>query len=118
MADGWVLPAGPDEGLVESRTRRSAILAELEAIGRDPATFTFAGQLPTGTTAADRRTALDTARRFVAEGADHVLLGMPARLGPAGLHGGGQAGPRSPSAAAHRLIDRRRPSAGSGIMTT
>lgn len=85
LADGWVLPAGPEEGPLEFRERRSAILAELEAIGRDPATFSFAGQLPTGTSAADRRTALETARQFVAEGADHVLLGMPARLGPAGL---------------------------------
>ena len=85
MADGWVLPAGLDEGVVEFRMRRSAILAEMDAIGRDPAAFDFAGQLPAGTTAAERRTALDTARRFVAEGADHVMLGMPARLGPAGL---------------------------------
>lgn len=85
LADGWVLPAGPDEGVVEFRDRRSAILVELEAIGRDPATFTFAAQLPTGTTAADRTAALATARRFVAEGADQIILGMPARLGPDGL---------------------------------
>ena len=26
-----------------------------------------------------------TARQFAAEGADHVILGMPARLGPVGL---------------------------------
>jgi alkanesulfonate monooxygenase SsuD/methylene tetrahydromethanopterin reductase-like flavin-dependent oxidoreductase (luciferase family) len=85
LADGWVLPAGPDEGLAEFRERRSAILAELEALGRDPATFNFAAQLPTGTTAADRTTALATARQFVVEGANHIILGMPARLGPDGL---------------------------------
>ena len=85
LADGWVLPAGPDEGLAEFSARRSAILAELEVIGRDPVTFTFAAQLPTGTSATDRTAALALARRFVAEGADHVILGMPARLGPDGL---------------------------------
>jgi alkanesulfonate monooxygenase SsuD/methylene tetrahydromethanopterin reductase-like flavin-dependent oxidoreductase (luciferase family) len=85
LADGWVLPAGANEGLPEFRDRRAAILRELEAIGRDPTSFTFAGQVATGTTAADRATALEAARQFVAEGADHVILGMPARLGPAGL---------------------------------
>jgi alkanesulfonate monooxygenase SsuD/methylene tetrahydromethanopterin reductase-like flavin-dependent oxidoreductase (luciferase family) len=85
LADGWVLPAGPDEGLAEFSVRRSTILAELEAVGRDPATFTFAAQVPTGTTAADRAAALAMARQFVADGAGHIILGMPARLGPDGL---------------------------------
>jgi alkanesulfonate monooxygenase SsuD/methylene tetrahydromethanopterin reductase-like flavin-dependent oxidoreductase (luciferase family) len=85
LADGWVLPAGANEGVLEFRDRRAAILRELEAIGRDPTSFSFAGQVATGTTAADRATALETARQFVAEGADHVILGMAARLGPAGL---------------------------------
>lgn len=85
LADGWVLPAGADEGLAEFSERRSAILRELEAIDRDPVTFSFAGQLPTGRSAADRGVALETARRFVAAGADQVILGMPARLGPDGL---------------------------------
>jgi len=84
-ADGWVLPAADDAGLDEFRERRAAILGELEAIGRDPATFTFAGQLPTGRTAADRVAALAIARGFVAAGAGHILLGMPAGLGPDGL---------------------------------
>jgi alkanesulfonate monooxygenase SsuD/methylene tetrahydromethanopterin reductase-like flavin-dependent oxidoreductase (luciferase family) len=85
LGDGWVLPASPAEGLPEFTERRSAILRELEAIDRDPATFSFAGQLPTGTTAADRSAARELAQRFVAAGADQVILGMPARLGPAGL---------------------------------
>lgn len=85
LADGWVLPAGPDEGIVQFRERREAILREMDALGRDPATFTFAGQLPTGTTAAERRAALDAALEFVRAGAGHVILGMPARLGPGGL---------------------------------
>jgi len=85
LADGWVLPAGANEGLAEFVERRSAILRELEAIGRDPATFTFGGQVATGTSPADRVAALESAKAFVAAGADHVVLGMPARLGAAGL---------------------------------
>jgi alkanesulfonate monooxygenase SsuD/methylene tetrahydromethanopterin reductase-like flavin-dependent oxidoreductase (luciferase family) len=85
LADGWVLPAGADEGVPEFRARRSAILTELEAIGRDPATFTFAAQLATGTSTAERTAALATAKQYVADGAGHIILGMPARLGPDGL---------------------------------
>ncbi len=80
-----MLPAGPEEGLVQFRERREAILREMDALGRDPATFTFAAQLPTGTTPADRRAALGAALEFVRAGAGHVILGMPARLGPDGL---------------------------------
>ena len=85
LADGWVLPAGPEESIATFTERRTILLRELEAIGRDPATFTFAAQLPTGTTPGERAEALDVARAYVAAGAGHVILGMPARLGPAGL---------------------------------
>ena len=50
-----------------------------------PSRFDFGGQLPAGETAAERALALDTARRFIAAGATHIILGMPARLGPTGL---------------------------------
>jgi alkanesulfonate monooxygenase SsuD/methylene tetrahydromethanopterin reductase-like flavin-dependent oxidoreductase (luciferase family) len=85
LADGWILPAGPDEGLVVFRDRRGAILRELDAIGRDPATFTFAAQLPTGTTPAERRASLASAIEFARAGAGHVILGIPASSGPLGL---------------------------------
>ncbi len=85
LADGWVLPSAWNEGVAEFGQRRSAILREMDAIGRDPGGFAFGGQLPAGEDAAGRATALETARAFVAAGANHVLLGMPARLGPAGL---------------------------------
>jgi len=84
-ADGWVLPAGPNEGLPEFRERRAAILRELEAIGRDPTTFTFTGQVATGTSATDRAAALEIALGFAAAGADHLILGLVARLGPDNL---------------------------------
>ncbi len=85
FADGWVLPASPDEGLTEFCERREAILAALAAIGRDPVGFAFAAQLTTGTSGEDRRGALAAAREFARAGATHILLGMPARLGPEGL---------------------------------
>ena len=54
-------------------------------IGRDPAGFAFAAQVPTGTTAESRRAAVGGALDFVRAGATHIVLGMPARLGPDGL---------------------------------
>jgi hypothetical protein len=65
--------------------KRDAILAALDAIGRDPATFQISAQIPTGTTADDRRWALAQALEAVERGATHVILGMPPRLGPAGV---------------------------------
>ncbi len=85
LADGWVLPAGPEESIVTFTERRTILLRDLGAVGRDASAFTFAAQLPTGTTPAERAEALAAARTFVDAGAGHVILGMPARLGPEGL---------------------------------
>jgi alkanesulfonate monooxygenase SsuD/methylene tetrahydromethanopterin reductase-like flavin-dependent oxidoreductase (luciferase family) len=81
LADGWVLPGGTEDIHV-FRERRGAILREMEAIARDPATFTFAGQLPSGTTAADRAAARAAGLEFAKAGAGHVIIGIPAHLGP------------------------------------
>jgi alkanesulfonate monooxygenase SsuD/methylene tetrahydromethanopterin reductase-like flavin-dependent oxidoreductase (luciferase family) len=89
VADGWALPTvvalGAPSDLVYFSDKRDAILAALEAIGRDPATFEISAQIPTGTSAADRRWALGQALEAVERGATHVILGMPARLGAAGV---------------------------------
>jgi alkanesulfonate monooxygenase SsuD/methylene tetrahydromethanopterin reductase-like flavin-dependent oxidoreductase (luciferase family) len=89
VADGWALPTvvalGAPSDLVYFSKKRDAILAALEAIGRDPATFDISAQIPTGTTAEDRRWALGQALEAVERGATHVILGMPARLGPGGV---------------------------------
>ena len=85
LADGWVLPVAEGVGVEAFHEVRETILRELEDAGRDPATFTFAGQVPTGRTAPERATALEVAGRFVAAGAGQIILGMPASLGPAGL---------------------------------
>jgi alkanesulfonate monooxygenase SsuD/methylene tetrahydromethanopterin reductase-like flavin-dependent oxidoreductase (luciferase family) len=89
VADGWALPAvvalGSPSDLNYFSEKRDLLLAALDAIGRDPSTFTFSAQVPTGTTAEDRRWALDQARDAVERGATHVILGMPPRLGAAGV---------------------------------
>lgn len=84
-ADGWLLP-GTHAGLVDYFVeKRDALVAGLEAAGRDPGSFDLVGQVATGPDRAGRRAALDMARQFVAAGATHVIFGMPAALGPSGL---------------------------------
>ena len=83
--DGWMLPALPDFDLDYFTDKRDRILAEMGAAGRDPGGFAFAAQIATGTTAESRRAALDGSVSFARAGATHVILGMPARLGPDGL---------------------------------
>jgi alkanesulfonate monooxygenase SsuD/methylene tetrahydromethanopterin reductase-like flavin-dependent oxidoreductase (luciferase family) len=84
-ANGWLLPgnrAGDTAYLVE---KRDEMLRALERAGRDPAGFTFGGQVACGTTAADRREALAAARTMVDAGAQHIILALVPRLGPDGL---------------------------------
>jgi alkanesulfonate monooxygenase SsuD/methylene tetrahydromethanopterin reductase-like flavin-dependent oxidoreductase (luciferase family) len=89
VGDGWALPAvvalGNPSDLTYFTEKRELLLAAMEEIGRDPSTFTFSAQVPTGTTAADRRWALAQAQEAVRRGATHVILGMPPRLGAAGV---------------------------------
>jgi alkanesulfonate monooxygenase SsuD/methylene tetrahydromethanopterin reductase-like flavin-dependent oxidoreductase (luciferase family) len=89
VADGWLLPAvvalGSPSDLDYFSEKHDALLAAMAEIGRDPATFEIAAQVPTGTTADDRRWALDQARDAARRGATKVILGMPPRLGPAGV---------------------------------
>jgi len=89
VADGWALPAvvalGSPSDLGYFSEMRDKLVAALEAIGRDLSTFEFSAQIPTGTTAQDRRWALDQARESVERGATHVILGMAPRLGAAGV---------------------------------
>jgi alkanesulfonate monooxygenase SsuD/methylene tetrahydromethanopterin reductase-like flavin-dependent oxidoreductase (luciferase family) len=89
VADGWPLPAvvalGSPSDLDYFSRQYDAIVAALDAIGRDPTTFEFSAQIPTGETADDHRWALDQARDAARRGATHVILGMPPRLGPLGV---------------------------------
>ncbi len=89
VADGWALPTvvslGNPSDLRYFSEKRDAILAALDAIGRDPSTFEISAQIPTGTNSEDRRWALGQALEAVERGATHVILGMPPRLGSAGV---------------------------------
>ena len=84
-AAGWLLP-GTHAGNIEYfAARRADLVAALVAEGRDPAAFDFVGQVATGATTATRRQAVASSLGLVEAGATHVVLGMPAALGPDGL---------------------------------
>jgi alkanesulfonate monooxygenase SsuD/methylene tetrahydromethanopterin reductase-like flavin-dependent oxidoreductase (luciferase family) len=83
--DGWMLPALPEFDIDYFREKREGILAAMSTVGRDPGGFAFAAQVATGTTADSRRASLDNSLAFARAGATHIILGMPARLGPEGL---------------------------------
>jgi alkanesulfonate monooxygenase SsuD/methylene tetrahydromethanopterin reductase-like flavin-dependent oxidoreductase (luciferase family) len=89
VAAGWLLPAvvglGNPSDLDYFSEKRDALLTALTAAGRDVATFEIVAQVPTGTTSADRSWSLGQARDAVRRGATSVILGMPPRLGAAGV---------------------------------
>ena len=82
LADGWLLPAGGNDGLPEFVERRGAIVRRMDETGRDGSEFAFAAQVSTGETTQDRRDALAAAHTYVDAGATDLVLGIPARLGP------------------------------------
>jgi alkanesulfonate monooxygenase SsuD/methylene tetrahydromethanopterin reductase-like flavin-dependent oxidoreductase (luciferase family) len=84
-ASGWPMPGNRPGDVAYFADRRDAIRRALEAAGRDPNDFAFAGQLTAGATTESRREALETARRFVAAGANHLLIGVPATAAPDGV---------------------------------
>jgi alkanesulfonate monooxygenase SsuD/methylene tetrahydromethanopterin reductase-like flavin-dependent oxidoreductase (luciferase family) len=90
FADGWVMPAvdvlsGRATDLDDFSHGRDAILAQLEAIGRDPASFDFGAQVPTGETADDRAKALEAAHDALRRGATHLIVNVRPRVGPDGV---------------------------------
>jgi alkanesulfonate monooxygenase SsuD/methylene tetrahydromethanopterin reductase-like flavin-dependent oxidoreductase (luciferase family) len=84
-AEGWPMPANRPGDVAYFAEKRDEIRRALEAAGRDADDFTFAAQLDCGTSAGDRLRSLEVAGRFVAAGANHVILGVPAVGGPDGL---------------------------------
>jgi len=84
-ASGWPMPGNRPGDVEYFSEKRDEILRALEAVGRDPAGFTFAAQVACGSTSESRRTAFDTARKFMRAGANHVILGMRAEGAPDGL---------------------------------
>jgi alkanesulfonate monooxygenase SsuD/methylene tetrahydromethanopterin reductase-like flavin-dependent oxidoreductase (luciferase family) len=84
-ASGWLLP-GTEAGDVDYfAQKRDEILAAMDAIGRDPAGFDMVGQVTTGRTSASRSEALRASQGLIGSGATHVILGIPADLGPRAL---------------------------------
>jgi alkanesulfonate monooxygenase SsuD/methylene tetrahydromethanopterin reductase-like flavin-dependent oxidoreductase (luciferase family) len=84
-ADGWPMPGTYAGDVGYFAAKRDEIRRALEAGGRDVADFTFAAQLSVGENAGDLRRARETAIGFHRAGADHVIIGVPGRLGPEGL---------------------------------
>lgn len=84
-AAGWLQPGTHAGNVAYFREKREELATALEAAGRDPATFDVVAQVGTGAAADARRAAVEAARASVAAGATHIVLGMPAALGPAGL---------------------------------
>lgn len=89
LAQGWLLPAvTPDKSptdLAYFADRRDSLLAALDAVGRDPGAFAFVAQVATGATRQSRREGLAGGLEAARLGATHIILGMPARLGAAGV---------------------------------
>ena len=85
FAEGWPMPGNRPGDVAYFSQKRDEIRRALEVAGRDPDAFTFAAQLSSGPTDADRREALETARAFVRAGANHLIIGVPGRQGPDGL---------------------------------
>jgi alkanesulfonate monooxygenase SsuD/methylene tetrahydromethanopterin reductase-like flavin-dependent oxidoreductase (luciferase family) len=85
LADGWPTPALPQPEAAYLTERRTAILREMDALGRDPTGFAFGAQIATGLDARSRAAARELALTFVAAGATHLILGLPAHVGPDGL---------------------------------
>jgi alkanesulfonate monooxygenase SsuD/methylene tetrahydromethanopterin reductase-like flavin-dependent oxidoreductase (luciferase family) len=82
FAEGWIMPGNRAGDVAYFVERRDALRRALEVAGRDPATFTFAGQLNVSAAPADLRRGREQALQFLAAGADHVTIGIPGRQGP------------------------------------
>jgi alkanesulfonate monooxygenase SsuD/methylene tetrahydromethanopterin reductase-like flavin-dependent oxidoreductase (luciferase family) len=85
FAEGWPMPGNRPGDVAYFAEMRDRIRAAIEAAGRDPEAFTFAAQLTCGSTDAELREARTTAEALLRAGANHLIIGVPARLGPNGL---------------------------------
>jgi alkanesulfonate monooxygenase SsuD/methylene tetrahydromethanopterin reductase-like flavin-dependent oxidoreductase (luciferase family) len=82
---GWLLPGVNAGDVAYFADKREQLLRALGEAGRDASGFAFAAQVHCGRTTAERRTAREAAIALVAAGATHVIVGVTAADGPAGL---------------------------------
>jgi alkanesulfonate monooxygenase SsuD/methylene tetrahydromethanopterin reductase-like flavin-dependent oxidoreductase (luciferase family) len=85
VAEGWPMPGNRPGDVAFFSEKRDEIRRAIEAAGRDPAEFTFAAQLTCGETDAELREARGIAEAMLRAGANHLILAVPAALGPNGL---------------------------------
>jgi alkanesulfonate monooxygenase SsuD/methylene tetrahydromethanopterin reductase-like flavin-dependent oxidoreductase (luciferase family) len=85
LADGWPMPGNRAGDVAYFSERRDVLLRALDDAGRDRASFTFAGQVSSGVSRAERRAALATARELHRTGAQHMILSIPAGAGAQAL---------------------------------
>lgn len=82
FAEGWIMPGNRAGDVPYFVDRRDALRRALEAAGRDPEAFTFAGQLNVSAAPEDLRRGREAALQFLYVGADHITIGVPGREGP------------------------------------
>ena len=85
FAEGWIMPGNRAGDVAYFVDRRDALRTALEAAGRDPAAFAFAGQLNVRSDPAGLREAREQGLSFLHAGVDHLTLGIVAREGPAAI---------------------------------
>jgi len=86
-AAGWLQPGNRAGDVEYFREKRDALVAAMEAIGRDTTGFDMVAQVTTNGSPGSRTDALAATRALIEAGATHVILGVPSALGPAGLDG-------------------------------
>jgi alkanesulfonate monooxygenase SsuD/methylene tetrahydromethanopterin reductase-like flavin-dependent oxidoreductase (luciferase family) len=84
-AEGWPMPGNEAGNVPYFVTKRDEMRRALEAAGRDPADFTFAGQVNVVVDPAGLREARAIALEFLRVGADHIIIGVPGSGGPEAL---------------------------------
>jgi alkanesulfonate monooxygenase SsuD/methylene tetrahydromethanopterin reductase-like flavin-dependent oxidoreductase (luciferase family) len=85
FADGWPMPGNRPGDVGFFSEMRDRFRTAIEAAGRDPDAFTFAAQMSVGSTDAELREARRTAAALLRAGANHLIVGVPASLGPNGV---------------------------------
>ncbi len=85
FATGWPMPGNRPGDVAYFAGKRDELRRALEAAGRDPDAFAFAAQMTCAGDDGELREARRTATEFLRAGANHLILGVPARLGPNGL---------------------------------